>query len=122
MKTDKLTLTLLYDLYGELLTGKQRDCFDLHYNQDYSLSEIAEEMGTSRQSVHDAVSRAEAQLLRLEEIAHGLENERRSAAIAAMLRAAAARLPQADPAEREAVAARLSEAADALTGKAAADF
>ena len=35
MKTDKLTLTLLFDFYGDLLTQKQRDCFDLHYNQAY---------------------------------------------------------------------------------------
>ena len=78
MKADKLTMTLLFDLYGELLTGKQRDCFDLHYNQDYSLSEIAEEMGTTRQGVHDAVSRAEAQLLRMEEVAHCLAQTRRT--------------------------------------------
>ena len=44
MKHDALTMALLYDYYGELLTEKQRTCFDLYYNQDLSLSEIAEDL------------------------------------------------------------------------------
>ena len=56
---DSVTMTLLYDYYGELLTAKQRCCFDLYYNQDYSLAEIAAEEGISRQGVHDSIARAE---------------------------------------------------------------
>lgn len=93
MKPDKLTMSLLFDFYGELLTDKQRDCFDLHYNQDLTLAEIAELMGTSRQGVHDAVTRAEAQLLRMEEVTHCLANERRIARIAAELERIAETLP-----------------------------
>ena len=93
MKPDKLTLSLLFDFYGELLTEKQRDCFDLHCNQDLTLAEIAELMGTSRQGVHDAVTRAEAQLLRYEEVTHCLALERRDAHIAAELEKLAERLP-----------------------------
>ena len=37
--------TMLYDFYGELLTPKQREYFDLHYNEDLSLAEIAENYG-----------------------------------------------------------------------------
>ena len=59
MKHDALTMALLYDYYGELLTEKQRTCFDLYYNQDYSLSEIASAAGISRQGVHDTLARAE---------------------------------------------------------------
>ena len=59
MRSDALTMTLLYDYYGELLTDKQRQLFDLYYNQDYSLSEIASEAGISRQGVHDTLARAE---------------------------------------------------------------
>ena len=114
MKADKLTLTLLFDLYGDLLTQKQRDCFDLHYNQDYSLFEIAEEMGISRQGVHDAVSRAESQLLRMEEVAHCLQNVRRNARIAAGLEALAKALPGLDPADLPETAAAISAAAQAL--------
>ena len=114
MKTDKLTLTLLFDFYGDLLTQKQRDCFDLHYNQDYSLFEIAEMMGISRQGVHDAVSRAETQLLRMEEAAHCLQNVQRNARIAAALEAIAERLPRLDPADLPETAAAISAAAREL--------
>ena len=56
MRADALTMTLLYDYYGELLTEKQRQLFDLYYNQDYSLSEIAQTAGISRQGVHDTLA------------------------------------------------------------------
>ena len=59
MRSDALTMTLLYDYYGELLTEKQRGLFDLDYNQAYSLSEIASAAGISRQGVHDTLARAE---------------------------------------------------------------
>jgi len=66
MKSDALTMTLLFDYYGDLLTEKQRTFFDLHYNQDLSLSEIAEDAGITRQGVHDTLARAEAILLDME--------------------------------------------------------
>ena len=65
MKLDKLPL--FFDYYGDLLTEKQRTCFDLHYNQDLSLGEIAEEEGISRQGVHDSLARAENALRTMEE-------------------------------------------------------
>ena len=64
---DALEMTLLYDYYGELLTDRQKMCFDLRHNQDLSLAEIAEELQVSRQGVHDNLSRAEALLLNMEE-------------------------------------------------------
>ncbi len=64
---DALEMTLLYDYYGELLTERQRMCFDLYHNQDYSLSEIAQELQVSRQGVYDNLSRAEALLKNMEE-------------------------------------------------------
>ena len=85
MQAQTLERILLFDLYGDLLTDKQRDCFDLHYNQDLSLSEIAELRGTSRQGVYDAVSRAEAQLLRFEQVTHSLARERALASAASTL-------------------------------------
>jgi predicted DNA-binding protein YlxM (UPF0122 family) len=63
---DALEMTLLYDYYGDLLTERQRMCFDLYYNQDYSLSEIAQELQVSRQGVYDNLSRAEALLRNME--------------------------------------------------------
>lgn len=63
---DALELTLLFDYYGELLTERQRMCFDLRYNQDLSLGEIAQELQVSRQGVYDNLSRAEALLRNME--------------------------------------------------------
>lgn len=60
-------LILLYDYYGMLLTQRQRECFELRYNQDLSLGEIGEELGISRQGVHDNLSRTEALLKNMEE-------------------------------------------------------
>lgn len=67
MKTDPFALTLLFDYYGDLLTEKQKTCFDLYYNQDLTLAEIAAEAGISRQGVHDSLARAEAALMAMEE-------------------------------------------------------
>ena len=64
---DALEMTLLFDYYGDLLTERQRMCFDLRHNQDLSLAEIAEELQVSRQGVHDNLSRAEALLRNMEE-------------------------------------------------------
>lgn len=64
---DAFEMTLLFDYYGELLTERQRMCFDLRYNQDFSLSEIAQELQVSRQGVYDNLSRAEAMLRNMEE-------------------------------------------------------
>lgn len=62
-----LEMTLLFDYYGDLLTQRQRVCFDLRHNQDMSLAEIAEELQVSRQSIHDILTRTEAQLRNMEE-------------------------------------------------------
>ena len=59
-------LILLYDYYGDLLTDRQKECFDLRYNQDLSLGEIGQELGISRQGVHDNLSRTEALLENME--------------------------------------------------------
>lgn len=54
-----LRMALLYDFYGALLTDKQKECVELHYFSDYSLSEIADTLSVSRQAVHDNLRRAE---------------------------------------------------------------
>ncbi|MGI6091465.1 MAG: YlxM family DNA-binding protein [Veillonellaceae bacterium] len=52
----------LFDFYGALLTDKQRQCIEMHYLNDFSLSEIASEFNVSRQAVHDILRRAEQTL------------------------------------------------------------
>ena len=66
MEDSRLNRSILLDYYGELLTEKQRECFDLHYNEDLSLSEIAEQLGISRQGVWDNIRRAESAMQEME--------------------------------------------------------
>ena len=67
MKNQTYRMTMLYDFYGDLLTDRQREFFDLYYNDDLSLSEIAENAGISRQGVRDVIVRAEAQMQEIED-------------------------------------------------------
>ena len=67
MKGKPLEMSLLFDFYGETLTEKQRELFDLYYNEDLSLSEIAEHAGITRQGVRDSIKRAEHALREMEE-------------------------------------------------------
>ena len=64
---DAFELALLLDYYGGMLTDKQKECFDMRYNQDLSLAEIGQELGVSRQAVNDNLTRTEALLRRMEE-------------------------------------------------------
>lgn len=70
MKSDTFTMSMLFDFYGELLTEKQKELFDLYYNEDLSLSEIAEQAEISRQGVRDAIVRAETILRDTEDRLH----------------------------------------------------
>ncbi len=64
--TKNLDMIMLLDFYGETLTSKQRAFVDFYYNDDLSLSEIAENSGISRQGVRDSIKRAESQLTEME--------------------------------------------------------
>jgi predicted DNA-binding protein YlxM (UPF0122 family) len=67
MDDKTLHMTMLLDFYGELLTEKQRNFFEMYYNEDLSLAEMAELMGISRQGARDLIVRAEATLRETEE-------------------------------------------------------
>lgn len=62
----RMRLGRLFDIYGGLLTEKQRSCLGLYFYDDLSLSEISEELGVSRQAVHDLLKRVEQILERYE--------------------------------------------------------
>ena len=67
MKNQTYRMTMLFDFYGELLTDRQKEFFDLYYNEDLSLAEIAENAGISRQGVRDVIVRAEAAMQEVED-------------------------------------------------------
>ena len=64
---ERVYLSMLYDFYGALLKENNRRIFEAYIQEDYSISEIAEEMEISRQAVHDAVKRITKQLRGYEE-------------------------------------------------------
>ena len=65
----------LYDFYGEFLTEKQREIFELYYIDDLSLGEIAEDQNVSRQGVYDNIKRSEHLLTEMEEKLHLLQKQ-----------------------------------------------
>ncbi len=107
MNSEPVRLVLLYDCYGGLLTEKQRSCFDLYYNQDLSLSEIAEECGISRQGVHDTLTRTEQTLLSFENVLGCVEKDLRLREVERRISLLRDRLADR-PAEAEELSALLS--------------
>ena len=67
MKNQAYRMAMLYDFYGDVLTDRQKEFYDLYYNEDLSLGEIAENYGITRQGVRDVIVRAEAVLTELED-------------------------------------------------------
>ena len=81
MEIDKdLRTGVLLDIYGGLLTQRQREIMTMYFNDDLSLSEIAEQYGITRQGVHDAIKRGAESLAEYDDILHlDEENKRRRA-------------------------------------------
>lgn len=67
MGIKKFELSMLYDIYGTLLSNKQREAVEMYCNEDYSLSEVAENTGISRQGVRDQLQHAQSLLEGYEE-------------------------------------------------------
>lgn len=113
MKSDPFALTLLFDYYGDLLTEKQKICFDLYYNQDLTLAEIAEEAGISRQGVHDSIARAEAALRTMEDKIGCVRRDMRLRQVMEEISALARELAG----QEDEAASRLGQRIEALAGQ-----
>ena len=71
MNIEKMVeIGLLFEQYKELLTEKQREMVSLYYEEDYSLGEISENLGVSRQGVYDTLKRSEKILREYENKLH----------------------------------------------------
>ncbi len=57
-----ISVSYLFDYYGGLLSERQREVINLYYNNDFSLSEIADLIGITRQGVRDAIKKSESLL------------------------------------------------------------
>ncbi len=114
MKQDPTAMTLLFDYYGELLSDKQKTCFDLYYNQDYSLAEIAEEIGISRQGVHDSITRAESALREMEEKAGFIAREQRLQELLSEISLAASELLDSEDDNVRGIARKICETAQKI--------
>jgi len=62
-----MKISALIDIYGALLSARKREIMEYYYDDDLSLSEIAEETGISRQGVRDAIKKSESELAEFEE-------------------------------------------------------
>ena len=63
----KVEISMLWQIYGKMLTEKQYEYIDYYYNQDLSLSEIAENDNITRQAVRDIIKKGERKLFEFEE-------------------------------------------------------
>ena len=112
MKSQAYRMTMLFDFYGDVLTDRQKEFYDLYYNEDLSLGEIAENYGITRQGVRDVIVRAEAVLTELEDKTglirrfHVMQDQLKGRMVQL-----AARL---DSDELESLALRVRDTADAL--------
>lgn len=64
---EKIKMSILCEIYGKLLTEKQYEILNDYYNNDFSLSEIAENNGITRQAVKDVINKSNSKLLEYEE-------------------------------------------------------
>jgi len=97
--------SLLYDLYGALLTQRQRQIWQLYWQEDWSLAEISQAVGVSRAAVHDALERSWAQLHAYDRKLGLVAEHRRRTAALHRLRQALERAPRESSWWAEAVAA-----------------
>ena len=118
MKSQAYRMTMLFDFYGDVLTDRQKEFYDLYYNEDLSLGEIAENYGITRQGVRDVIVRAEAILTDLEDKTGLIKRFHTMRAQLEQLRGDAVRLTELaarqDNGELEELSVRIRDTAETL--------
>ena len=87
MRKDPFEINLLLDAYESLLTPKQQEVMQLHYREDFSLSEISEELSISRAGALDHIRRASDALYAYEKRLHLIERGASMRSLLTQLRA-----------------------------------
>ena len=103
---------LLLDTYGSLLTDRKREILDYYYNEDYSLSEISELTGISRQGVRDSIKKSEDEIYALESKLRIAEKNR---LLSELLRSVIADIGELIPRPDEDTANRLNRITERLS-------
>lgn len=119
MKNQAYRMAMLFDFYGDLLTERQKEFYDLYYNDDLSLAEIAENYDITRQGVRDIIVRAEKTLEDIEEKTGLIQRYHQTRATTAALRELCTQIQTLNrnrlgDRELETLCDRLSEAIDDL--------
>ena len=114
---------LLLDTYGVLLTERKREILDYYYNDDYSLSEISELTGISRQGVRDSIKKSEEEIYGYESRLKIVEKYEEIAGLCERAASAAVRLTEngGDVSDRAKEILSLLERLKAITGTQTAD-
>lgn len=94
MKNQAYRMAMLFDFYGDLLTERQKEFYDLYYNDDLSLAEIAENYDITRQGVRDIIVRAERALEDIEEKTGLIQRYHRTRATTAALKEICAQMQE----------------------------
>ena len=103
---------LLLDTYGSLLSDRKREILDYYYNEDYSLSEISELTGISRQGVRDSIKKSEEEIYALES---GLKIAEKNRMLSELLRSVIADIGELIPSSDEDTANRLNRITERLS-------
>ena len=103
---------LLLDTYGSVLSDRKRDLLDYYYNEDYSLSEISELTGISRQGVRDSIKKSEEEIYALES---KLKIAEKNKTLSELLRSVIAEIGELIPKSDEDTANRLNRITERLS-------
>ena len=107
MIEERLYLLALFDFYGSLLTEKQQECLRMYLAEDFSLAEIGESIGISRQAVYDNIHRSEKAMEEYESKLGFVKRYRQERQILGEIEELIRRLRTADTRRKEEILERL---------------
>lgn len=74
---NRLETNVLFDIYGDLLTDRQKEICSLYFEEDLSYTEISEELNISRAAVQDSLKKSLHQLMKYEDVVQYVEKRKK---------------------------------------------